>query len=143
MKLPTGRLNRLVQDLLEARAPKIVGIKRFKIFYAVQTGSRPLRIRFFCNRIERLDPTYRRYLEKGLIHEFALKGCPVRFDLVGKEKRYEAGEGALAPRESREMQDSHRLEKKGDAAFKKKHPERRKRITQTKAAHNRGKRKRG
>ena len=67
MKLPTGRLNRVVHDMLEARAPKIVGIKRFKVFYAVQTGSRPLRIRLFCNRVERLDPTYRRYLEKGLI----------------------------------------------------------------------------
>lgn len=143
LKLPTGRLNRLIQDMLEARAPKIVGIKRFKIFYAVQTGSRPLRIRMFCNRVERLDPTYRRYLEKGLIHEFSLKGCPVRFDLEGKEKRYEAGEGELAPRESREMQDRHRLNKKGDAAFEKKHPERRKKIQQARAAHNRAKRKRG
>ncbi|MGB0416180.1 MAG: ribosome biogenesis GTPase Der [Coraliomargarita sp.] len=141
LKLPTGRLNRVVQDMLEARAPKVVGIKRFKIFYAVQTGSRPLRIRFFCNRIERLDPTYRRYLEKGIIHEFQLKGCPVRFDLVGKEKRYEDGEGAGAPRQSREIQDQHRIKKQGDKAFEKKHPERRKRITQSKAAHNKGKKK--
>lgn len=141
LKLPTGRLNRVVQDMLEARAPKIVGIKRFKIFYAVQTGSRPLRIRFFCNRIERLDPTYRRYLEKGIIHEFQLRGCPVRFDLVGKEKRYEEGEGAGAPRQSREIQDQHRIKKQGDKAFEKKHPERRKRITQSKAAHNKSKKK--
>ena len=65
LKLPTGQLNRVIQSLFEARAPKLVGIKRFKVFYAVQTGSRPLRIRLFCNRVERLDPTYRRYLEKG------------------------------------------------------------------------------
>ena len=136
MALPTGRLNRVVHDMFDARAPKIVGIKRFKVFYAVQTGSRPLRIRFFCNRIERLDPTYRRYLEKGLIHEFQLRGCPVRFDLVGKEKRYEEGEGEYAPRESRAEQNKRRVEKKGDKAFEKKHPERRKRITQSKAAHN-------
>jgi len=142
MKLPTGRLNRVVQDLFDARAPKIVGIKRFKVFYAVQTGTRPLRLRFYCNRKERLDPTYRRYLEKGLIHEFQLRGCPVRFDLVGKDKRYEDSEGEGAPRESRETQDKRRVVKQGDKAFEKKHPERRKRITQAKAAHNKQKKRR-
>lgn len=141
LQLPTGRLNRVIHDMFEARAPKLVGIKRFKVFYAVQTGTRPLRIRFFCNRKERLDPTYRRYLEKGLIHEFQLKGCPVRFDLVGKEKRYEDGEGEGAPRQTREVQDKNRLKKQGDKAFEKKHPERRKRISQVKAAHNKGSRK--
>lgn len=140
--LSTGKLNRVIQDLFDSRAPKVVGIKRFKVFYAVQTGNRPLRIRFFCNRIERLDPTYRRYLEKGLTYAFELKGCPVRFDLVGKEKRYEEGEGEGAPRQSREIQDQHRLAKQGDKAFEKKHPERRKRITQVKAAHNNKKRPR-
>jgi GTP-binding protein len=142
LQLPTGRLNRLVQELFEARAPKLVGIKRFKVFYAVQVGSRPLRLRFYCNRKERLDPTYRRYLEKGLIHEFQLKGCPVRFDLVGKEKRYAEGEGEGAPRQSREVQDQHRRRKQGDKAFEKKHPEQRKRIAQVKAAHNKGSHKR-
>ncbi len=138
LQLSTGRLNRVVHEMLEARAPKIVGIKRFKVFYAVQTGVRPLRIRFFCNRMERLDPTYRRYLEKGLIHEFQLKGCPIRFDLVGKEKRYEEGEGEAAPRQSREVQNKHRIKKQGDKAFEKKHPERRAKITQAKASHNKG-----
>ncbi len=137
LQLPTGRLNRIVQGLFEARAPKLVGIKRFKIFYAVQIGTRPLRLRFYCNRKERLDPTWRRYLEKGLIHEFQLKGCPIRFDLVGKEKRYTEGEGEGAPRQSREIQDKNRLRKQGQKAFEKKRPGQRKPIGQTKAAHNR------
>ena len=140
LSLPTGRLNRLVQELFEARAPKLVGIKRFKVFYAVQTGTRPLRVRFYCNRVERLDPTYRRYLEKGLVHEFELKGCPVRFDMVGKDKRYEAGEGENAPRQSREIQDKNRNRKQGEKAREKKHPERRAKVTQRKAAHNRKRR---
>ncbi len=145
MKLSTGKLNNLIQKLFEARAPKVVGTKRFKVFYAVQTGSRPLRIRFFCNRIERLDPGYRRYLEKAIIHEFRLSGCPVRFDLVGKERRYEEGEGEIAPRHSDTIQNKARIRKMGPDAAKldTKHPERRKKITQVKAAHNkqRGKRR--
>ncbi len=142
LKLPTGRLNNLVHKLFEQRAPKLVGTKRFKVFYAVQTGSRPLRIRFYCNRVERLDPGYRRYLEKALIHEFQLGGCPVRFELVGKDKRYTEGEGeSPAPRLSRQTQDKIRQKKQGEKAFEKKHPERRKPIAQKKAAHNRGKRR--
>jgi GTP-binding protein len=88
MKLPTGHLNRRIGQLFEARPPRRVGAKRFKVFYAVQTGRRPFRVRLFCNRVERLEPTYRRYLEKGLQEAFRLDGCPVRFDLVGKAQRY-------------------------------------------------------
>ena len=144
MKLPTGKLNNLIEKLFEARAPKIVGTKRFKVFYAVQTGSRPLRIRFFCNRVERLDPGYRRYLEKAIIHEFRLSGCPVRFDLVGKARRYEEGEGENVPRQSDTIQNKARIKKMGPDAAKMdtKHPERRKRITQVKAAHNKSGKKR-
>ena len=144
MKLPTGKLNNLIEKLFEARAPKIVGTKRFKVFYAVQTGSRPLRIRFFCNRVERLDPGYRRYLEKAIIYEFRLSGCPVRFDLVGKERRYEEGEGENTPRQSDTIQNKARIRKMGPDAAKldTKHPERRKRITQVKAAHNKSGKKR-
>ena len=143
LKLPTGRLNNLIQKLFEARSPKLVGTKRFKVFYAVQTGSRPLRIRFYCNRVERIDPGYRRYLDKALVHEFQLSGCPVRFDLVGKDKRYEEGAGeVIAPNQSDKIQNKNRVRKMGPDAAKidRKHPERRKKITQTKAAHNRKKR---
>ena len=103
----------------------------------MQTGSRPLRIRFFCNRVERLDPSYRRYLEKAIIHEFKLSGCPVRFDLVGKEKRYEEG-AENAPRQNDTIQNKARVRQMGEDANKldTNHPERRAKIVQKKAAHN-------
>ena len=140
MKIPTGKLNALIDSLFQARAPKLVGIKRFKVFYAVQIGSRPLRIRLFCNRVERLDPNYRRYLEKAIVHEFRLSGCPVRFDLVGKERRYseDADTVDIAPRQSDVAQDKARLRKMGPEAARldRKHPEQSARIVQKKAAHN-------
>jgi GTPase len=144
VKISTGKLNSVIEALFEARSPKVVGTKRFKVFYAVQIASRPLRIRFFCNRIERLDPGYRRYLEKAIIHEFKLNGCPVRFDLVGKERRYEDEEGAHhAPRQNDTIQNKARFRKMGADAVKldTKHPERRKKIVQKKAAHNRDSKK--
>jgi len=85
-KLPTGRLNRLLAELTERTPPPVVGSRRFRIYYATQTGHRPFRIRIFCNREDRLPESYRRYLEAGVIREFKLEGCPVYFDLVGKEK---------------------------------------------------------
>jgi GTP-binding protein len=64
-----------------------VGGKRFRIYYCVQTGNRPFRIRLYCNQERRLKESYRRYLEAGVIAEFGLDGCPMLFELVGKKPR--------------------------------------------------------
>lgn len=89
--IPTGELNRVVAGLLEHQLPKLVQGKRFKIYYAVQTGTRPVTIRIFCNRETRLDDSYKRYLQHGFNNSFDLAGCPIRFELVGKERRYTTG----------------------------------------------------
>ena len=86
LKLPTAKLNQVIGYLTERTPPPSVGGKRFRIYYAVQTGTRPFRIKIFCNREEKLTEQYRRYLEAGLVKEFDLAGCPIYFDLVGKEK---------------------------------------------------------
>jgi GTP-binding protein len=86
MKLPTAKLNKVLSWLTERTPPPSIGGKRFRIYYATQTGWRPFRIRIFCNREDKLSESYRRYLEAGVVEEFGLNGCPVYFDLVGKEK---------------------------------------------------------
>jgi GTP-binding protein len=85
-KLPTSRLNETLARLAERTPPPAIGARRFRIYYATQTGNRPFRIRVFCNREERLSEGYRRYLEAGLVSEFDLNGCPVEFELVGKPR---------------------------------------------------------
>jgi len=85
-KLPTARLNETLSRLAERTPPPSIGARRFKIYYATQTGNRPFRVRIFCNREERLTESYRRYLEAGLVEEFGLSGCPVEFELVGKPR---------------------------------------------------------
>jgi GTP-binding protein len=86
-KLPTAKLNQHLAYLAERTPPPSVGGKRFRVYYATQTGTRPFRIKLFCNREEKLTEQYRRYLEAGLVEQFDLAGCPIYFDLVGKEKR--------------------------------------------------------
>ncbi|MEO5959558.1 MAG: GTP-binding protein, partial [Opitutaceae bacterium] len=90
-KLPTAKLNQVLGHLAERNPPAAIAGRRFKVYYATQTGNRPFRIRLFCNREEKLTEQYRRYLEAGLVEEFDLKGCPVYFDLVGKPREGEAG----------------------------------------------------
>lgn len=90
-RLPTGQLNRVLIKLADQQPPPRIEGHRFRIYYAVQTGNRPFRIRMFCNQERRLGETYRRYLEGGIVREFGLEGCPIHFDLVGKEPRGSAG----------------------------------------------------
>src|SRR3954468_2723025 len=85
-KLPTAKLNQVLGYLAERNPPPAIGGKRFRVYYATQTGTRPFRIKLFCNREEKLTEQYRRYLEAGVVEEFDLKGCPIYFDLVGKVK---------------------------------------------------------
>lgn len=84
--LPTGPLNNCLQKLQERQTPRVVGGRRFKIYYATQTSTRPVTLKFFCNRAEQLEDSYRRYLEAGLRDAFGLRGCPLRFDLAGKSE---------------------------------------------------------
>lgn len=86
-KLPTGRLNRLLSDLAARKSPPAMKGRRFRIYYAVQSGNRPFALKLFCNEAARLPDTYRRYLEAGISKEFDLAGCPIRFELIGKPKR--------------------------------------------------------
>lgn len=86
--IPTPRVNKLMKDLIGRQEPRHIKGKRFKAYYAVQTGIRPITFRIFCNRATRLDDSYRRYLQGHFLREFGLDGCPLRFDLRGKTVRY-------------------------------------------------------
>ena len=86
--ISTSALNKLIGEMWEHRPPAKVGGKRFKVFYAVQVENRPFRVKLFCNREEKLNDQYKRYLEKGIQKRFGLSGCPLKFSLAGKEARY-------------------------------------------------------
>jgi GTP-binding protein len=86
--ISTSALNKLIGDMWEHRPPAKIKGKRFKVFYAVQVDNRPFRIKLFCNREERLNDQYKRYMEKGIQKKFGLSGCPLKFSLAGKEARY-------------------------------------------------------
>ena len=86
-KLPTGKLNRVIEAIMDKRNPSLSDGRRFKIYYVVHTNCNPFIIKIFCNQVTRLDEAYRRYLEDGVMNAFELKGIPVKFELVGKQPR--------------------------------------------------------
>jgi GTPase len=90
-KIPTGRLNKLMEALVQKMPPPAIGGRRFKIYYVTQIGNRPFRLKIFCNREERLPENYRRYLESSIVEEFDLHGCPMVFHLEGKERHKDRG----------------------------------------------------
>ena len=96
VQLPTGQINRAIHDAMEVQPPRMVSGRRFKCYYAVQTGNKPLRIRLFCNSEEKLDDAYERYLISKFYAAFDLGGVPVKFDFVGKPKQ---DRSARAPKE--------------------------------------------
>lgn len=87
VQIPTGQLNRVIHGVMEANPPKMVSGRRFKCYYAVQTGNRPLRVRLFCNSEEKIEETYERFLLSKFYAAFELGGVPVKFDFVGKPKQ--------------------------------------------------------
>lgn len=84
-QLPTGPLNRCLHKCIDRHTPHYVGNRRFKLYYAVHTSVKPYTIRVFCNDTKLLEHTYERYLAQHLRTEFNLQGCPIVFDLVGRQ----------------------------------------------------------
>ncbi len=87
-RIPTGRLNNLLNKIADRMpAPKVDG-RRFRVYYAVHTGTRPYRIKLFCNQAKKLNDSYKRYMQSAVVEAFKLEGCPVVFDLVNKKNPY-------------------------------------------------------
>lgn len=117
-KLSTAKLNQVLGHLAERNPPAAIAGKRFRIYYATQTGTRPFRIKLFCNREEKLTEQYRRYLEAGVVEEFDIKGCPIYFDLVGKQKDDMRGSrgGGHASAETRAQRPKWEVAERGEVA---------------------------
>ena len=87
LHIPTGELNRLVQDALARHAPPSKRGKRLKIFYASQPGVDPPTFVLHVNDVDLVHFSYERYLENKLreAHEFA--GTPLRLVFKPRERR--------------------------------------------------------
>jgi len=76
-KVNTSLLNKMVSDALQYYPPPLQNKKRLKVYYAVQTGTRPPVITLFVNSARCLTNNYKKYLLNKLRDLFDFKGTPV------------------------------------------------------------------
>jgi GTP-binding protein len=77
LRIPTGELNRIIRDAIDARPHNEKG-RTFKVRYATMASVKPPTIVLFVNDPEMMHFSYRRYLENQLRKKFAFEGTPVR-----------------------------------------------------------------
>ncbi len=86
-RIPTSRLNRILQQAMEAHPPPGKGGKVFKIYFAAQVGKPPPTIVLHVNDPDLAHFSYLRYLENRIREEFPYPGTPIRFILRKRERK--------------------------------------------------------
>ena len=81
-RIPTGELNRFLQELREEREPPSRRGKRLNLLYGTQTSVRPPRFRFFVNDPGLITRDYAYWVENKVRERFDLQGVPVSIDFV-------------------------------------------------------------
>jgi len=85
-KVPTGKLNRVLRDIIDERPPPANPLGGLKIFYATQRASAPPTFLLFANRPQNLHFSYERHLKTELRNRLELVGTPVRLELRSRER---------------------------------------------------------
>lgn len=84
MKVPTSKLNRWLEDILQEHSPPIVKGRRLKIRYIQQVKTRPPTFRMDVNLADEMPDSYLTYLTRSLRETFGLQGTPIRFNFPKK-----------------------------------------------------------
>jgi GTPase len=77
-KVPTHRLNELLQEFIEAYPPPATKGKFIKIKYATQLPMQTPAFAFFCNLPQYIKEPYKRYLENKIRENFNFSGVPIQ-----------------------------------------------------------------
>lgn len=90
LRVPTARLNEVVQAAIRHHDPTVIRHKPLKIYYATQARVNPPTFIFFVNDTEAVHFSYERYLENRLREEFSFRGTAIKlqFRPRGREDRH-------------------------------------------------------
>jgi GTP-binding protein len=84
-RVPTGRLNGFLGELVAAHPHPIRGGKQPRILFGTQAGTKPPRFVLFASGF--LEAGYRRFIERRLREEFGFEGTPIQVSVRVREKR--------------------------------------------------------
>jgi GTP-binding protein len=88
IRLPTGPLNRWLEDILDNHPPPLSKGRRLRLRYITQVKGRPPTFAVFSSRPADFPESYRRYLVNSLRETFGLDGVPIRLNLRGGKNPY-------------------------------------------------------
>jgi GTP-binding protein len=84
-RVPTGRLNAFLGELMAAHPHPVRGGKQPRILFGTQASTRPPRFVVFASGF--LEAGYRRFIERRLREEFGFTGTPIEVSVRVREKR--------------------------------------------------------
>ncbi|MFE7431019.1 MULTISPECIES: ribosome biogenesis GTPase Der [unclassified Streptomyces] len=84
-RVPTGRLNAFLGELVASHPHPIRGGKQPRILFGTQAGTKPPRFVLFASGF--LEHGYRRFVERRLREEFGFEGTPIHISVRVREKR--------------------------------------------------------
>ena len=80
-RIPTGLLNKVINEAYALNPPQTVKNKRLKIMYSTQAGTCPPEFVLFANNKDLMKDHYKRYIENKLREAFGFKGAAVRIQV--------------------------------------------------------------
>ena len=83
-RIPTGKLNSFLGEIVGSNPPPVRGGKQSKIFYATQAGIAPPKFLIFTSGW--IEPSYRRFIERKLREEFGFEGSPIQVSIRVRER---------------------------------------------------------
>ncbi len=86
LRVPTSRLNEVVQEAVRRHNPTVFRGKVLKIYYATQTRVNPPTFVFFVNDPQAVHFSYERYLENQLRTAFSFRGTGIRLQFRARPK---------------------------------------------------------
>ncbi|WP_077489564.1 ribosome biogenesis GTPase Der [Sinomonas mesophila] len=84
-RIPTGRLNAFLGELVAAHPHPVRGGKQPRILFGTQAQSRPPKFVLFTTGF--LDPGYRRFITRRLRETFGFEGTPIEIGMRVRERR--------------------------------------------------------
>ncbi|MGC5075449.1 ribosome biogenesis GTPase Der [Agrococcus sp. DT81.2] len=84
-RVPTGKLNAFIAEIVAAHPHPLRGGKQPRILFATQASTRPPTFVLFTTGF--LDPGYRRFITRRLREDYGFEGTPIQVNMRVREKR--------------------------------------------------------
>ncbi len=85
-RITTGQLNKFIEACLQKYHPPLMTGKRLRIYYMTQVQTAPPKFVVFLNNPTLMTDTYKKYLINQFRKTYQFSGCPIEFELRGKER---------------------------------------------------------